>query len=230
MKRTVSLFFLLLFTLVLQAQHLHLVDSNRVNDSLVAKLIFKTNYPESTTPKSYYEIRFENLSGKLLNEVKIDSVPEIFCGKLTSIYFIDRNTGFLIEAGGCYSLMNILMRTTDGGRTWVYTAFDSIQDPGFRLKKEKFMMFNPDTGIIVWNFIGDRFCYSVTNNGGKTWELCSQEFNIWQEIPFIENVMFAPSGQVTVILKNRGFADRKDKNRIVVLQREKNGKKFKRLK
>lgn len=77
---------------------------------------------------------------------------------LTSIYFIDENTGFI--AGGGYQ-KSILIKTTDGGESWSPAA---LPDNTISISSIKF--FSPLVGYISGNI---NIIYKTTD-GGTTWK------------------------------------------------------------
>lgn len=93
-----------------------------------------------------------NFNQKLAAEWQ--QVPTNSNAYLTSVFFIDSNTGFI---GG---INGFLSKTTDGGSSW------TMQDPGFASPFVRDLSFiNAETGYLC----GDAGFIKKTTNGGTSW-------------------------------------------------------------
>jgi photosystem II stability/assembly factor-like uncharacterized protein len=79
---------------------------------------------------------------------------------LTSLHFVNPNVGWAVGA-------NQVLRTADGGRTWVNQIIEDMK--GLNIPERVFTVDESTAWIITLSRRGARGCY-VTRNGGEHWE------------------------------------------------------------
>lgn len=162
----------------------------------------------------------------------IDSIEHAHCSPPNSIFFINDSTGFFTESGGCYASYDWLFRTTDKGQSWKYIETGSRTSGNSRfcrLNNTTFYMFNELKGIIIWDFKEGKLTYSVTSDGGLSWNAKSQEFKVKPEINEIQNINYSADGQVTLVCIEK-YIRESDRKRVTILQSNNFGNSFETLK
>lgn len=90
-------------------------------------------------------------------------------------------------------------------------------------------MFNELKGIIIWDFKEGKLTYSVTSDGGLSWNAKSQEFKVKPEINEIQNINYSADGQVTLVCIEK-YIRESDRKRVTILQSNNFGNSFETLK
>lgn len=88
---------------------------------------------------------------------------------MPELCFINRNLGFMYGTEMSYAFYPYVYRTEDGGKSWkLFTSKElGAQLP---LNGQSFHMYNEKDGIIVWGSQPDKLLYSLTADGGLSWQ------------------------------------------------------------
>lgn len=197
-----------------------------INGALI-RLISNSSVDE----KKRYAIEFINrfTDDTIVNY--IDSIQHAHCSPPNSIFFINDSTGFFTESGGCYASYDWLFRTTDKGLTWKYVQSGSrtYGSPALcRLNNKTFYMFTELKGIIIWDINDGKLMYSLTSDGGISWNMKSQELNVKTNINEIQNISYSSDGQVTLICSEQYLLEY-DRKRVTIIQSNNFGNSFRKL-
>lgn len=125
------------------------------------------------------------LQGRLAKEpsvaVTVAQNPYLF-----TVRFSDENDGYISGLGG------VVLRSTDGGRTWHY------HDMSRKVAIFSLFPFNPNRVIVV----GEKGVYKESEDGGQTWQTPGGFPPIFT---FMRDISFAPDHQVGYIVGERGL-------------------------
>ena len=177
-----------------------LIDEQFMTNFTVIRLVSFYTSDEN----SRYALQFINRLKKDTIVEFIDSVQHAPCSPPNSIFFINDSTGFFAESGGCYASYDWLFRTSDRGKTWKNIASGSRTSGNAemeRLTNQSFYMFNEKKGVIIWGLKNGQLTYSITNDGGITWDnqtVKSEKIKAQQ----IQHIGFSASGEITLVLSN----------------------------
>jgi hypothetical protein len=224
--KLLKILFVLVFALQTQthtyAQKYREIDRQQFKDARIISLVHVLN-KDST---SSYQLLFVDLLKKDTIRNIIDSIQHVPCSEPNGIFFINDLTGFLTECGGCYGYYNYLFRTTNRGLTWKKIAVGN--EWVSNLNNKTFYMFNEQQGIIVWGINGDVFEYSITHDGGASWERKDIKFeNVFYRKT--SSIDFSSDGQVTIVF-NEPYLLESERKRTLVIQSNDYGKSFHKMK
>jgi photosystem II stability/assembly factor-like uncharacterized protein len=168
-----------------------------------------------TSSNTGYAITFKNIykttnGGATWNLLK--TVPD----ELTSIYFINNNTGFVTTVGGMEGGVATIYKTTDGGVNWTPVIFNGWAET-FKILK----FVNESTGFIQHGGVRNNNRLYKTVNAGMNWAVIgtNQVFgriHIFDENNFIGtdyyNLKITTDGGSTWSIKSQPFMEPLDIN------------------
>ena len=84
---------------------------------------------------------------------------------LTSVYFINSNTGFVVSGDERFPTNGVILKTSNGGANWISVA--SLSNIGF----EDVCFLNDMTGFICGTYYWSRGVIYKTTDGGYNWNV-----------------------------------------------------------
>jgi photosystem II stability/assembly factor-like uncharacterized protein len=128
--------------------------------------------------RRYLKGRLAERSGVVVN---VSQNPFLF-----TIRFDDEQTGFIAGLGG------VILRSSDGGRTWEYRETD---------RKHAIFSLSPLNGQLI--AVGEKGLVRVSRDGGETW--LAPETGFPTIFTFMRDINHAPGRQVAFIVGQQGL-------------------------
>ncbi len=195
------LFFLLISAVRSIAQEPTTLDQQFISST---KVVVLQSYG-STGEKEDLRLDFIDRNAGDKVSVKIENIEEVPCMTNTSIFFINENTGYLLMSGGCYSVDNLIYKTSDSGKSWTKVLDIRNSDFAMNLNTDIFYMFNEKNGIILWKIKSQYLFCSITNDGGNTWQEKQIKIDVSEDINELANIHFSTSGQIILVARKKSL-------------------------
>ncbi len=150
--------------------------------------------------------------------------------EMPEIEFVNRKVGFLYGNSLMYGYYPFVYRTEDGGHTWsFFTAGDLMHGENFMGPQLTHLhMFDDKHGIILWRMGVTEQQYSLTSDGGVTWQLHDFRLSALRRSGILSHVEFTGEAGVTLVYLVTNLAGRSDTD-TEIMKSENYGKSFRRL-
>ncbi|MFM2017726.1 MAG: Photosynthesis system assembly factor [Bacteroidota bacterium] len=163
-------------------------------------------------------------SGIIFNSAyEYSDVPEL--------EFVNRKIGFLYGNSLMYGYYPFVYRTEDGGHNWTfYTVGDLKKDASLMGPALTHLhMFDDKHGIILWQMGVTQQFYSLTSDGGATWQQHEFRLSGLCKSGRLSHVAFAGESGITLVYLVTNIVGGSD-NDTEIMKSDDYGKTFRRLK
>ena len=214
------------------------VDSSQKYPMRRYKLCFEHAYWGEDNYSSYYIYDMDSIMDEARRKYCLkdgDTLTDLNSsffnyGGVPQIEFVSRELGFMYGTSMVYAYYPFVYRTADGGHTWTfYTSKELAEARGIMgMPLEHFHMFDDKHGIILWSWDAVSQHYSLTSDGGVTWNHHSFLLPSVGKCVQLEHVTFTGVSNVTLVYVVSDCKDSKSSD-TRIMKSENYGKSFRRL-
>jgi len=118
-----------------------------------------------------------------------------------SIFFLNKNIGFVYGSFKAYGDKPFILRTVNGGKSWQKT--DSLPHCIYGIRRGDFSMMDTQHGFFFLPHqygVEDSVSYFITKNQGQTWQQKRIPLNVKDYDVVKYDVLFDKYGQITIVV------------------------------